>query len=450
MYCQNCGAQTADHARFCPNCGAALAGAPSRPAHASPAHAAQFDQGAQATHTAKATKVADVLEANYYQLLRIKQDASEAEVRAAIKTERTRWSNRVPKGGSIGEKARRVVERLAEAEKTLLDSTARAAYDQSLLATDEPVYTPIVAEGEKNWLDEAYRYWGERDMELVRDAVSKAVRQQPGNPDAWFVAMVVYEQLKEWDNASEAARQLLLLDPDNVAAQSARGDAYLAKEQNDRAKEQFERVLQLAERRGEADYARDACEKLVCLEADAVAKQEFGEVQKLEDAVNNSTSMHMDAKTSKQIEELHAKAQGAYANVAAVYARVENPSEYFVSVRDDHLKTLKEIVDEYEQFKGDASQLLVKPFIYCGICLGIILVARLVGGAFLGLVALLACYVTMNKVNCGDFCLNAIDALTPHTEDCLMAQVGSLRCLLALAIMTICGFLIVFSGLGAR
>ena len=92
---------------------------------------------------------------DYYQLLNISPDATEAEIKKAIRQQRAKYRRRVDSSPDIDTRsmAEKKVEQIGEAEKMLTDPEKRNAYNQQLesepedTAADQPTRN-----GNKDWL----------------------------------------------------------------------------------------------------------------------------------------------------------------------------------------------------------------------------------------------------------------------------------------------------------
>ena len=418
MFCEKCGNPLNEGTQFCPKCGAPVAAAASAAPAPAPAPAPSAN--------ASSGKIADVLDQNYYQLLRVSQTATEDEIRSAIKTERTRWSDRVPKGGEIGAKARAVVARIADAEATLLDPAARAEYDKTLQDSGEPVYQPTVQPNEKDWLDETFSLFLNGDIDMADFALGKMLAQQPNNPNAWFLASIIYMSQSKYDEANRAAQELLLIDPGNPSAYGVRGDYFHDKEQNiDKAIEQYERMYQTATARENDDYAREAQEKIASMKIEKLMNEEAPNIDRLEKAVDSSVGLNP---RREALERLQQYTNNVRNQVHKIYDAVPEPSDWFKQYNKDQLDILDESVKNYAAYKEEDEKYFQKPLIANGIVLGVVLVATLIGGPLLGLLALLLGVGVINFLNSGAFF--GFEVLSPNTNNCFMATMGRTRCLL--------------------
>ena len=187
MFCYKCGVKNSDSSKFCKACGTNLnIGSTARSTEPQPVNIDNIAKSTEPQPVDRKTHVTS--EKNYYEILRVDHSANVEEINAAIKKQRTLWSSRIPRGGTMGARARQILSMIGEAEETLLDSSKRAAYDATL--SGENIHQDN-APGEKNWLDILYSYYDQHDWEMAGQAVERATMQQPDNPKAWFLAAII-------------------------------------------------------------------------------------------------------------------------------------------------------------------------------------------------------------------------------------------------------------------
>lgn len=187
---------------------------------------------------------------SYYAILEVDPAAPADDIRDAIAKQRTKWTNRMGRGGPAADKARNYVTWINEAETTLLDPSKRAAYDAELASGGKGNWQP--ENDEPNWMEVTWRYFDEGDYEIAERSVGKATSQQPKNPAAWVLAGMVYLGLKKYDQANQAAYEAVLLDEDDPWGYGLRADAYRLKSGNvDKAIEQYSRMEAKGQARGD-------------------------------------------------------------------------------------------------------------------------------------------------------------------------------------------------------
>jgi len=184
---------------------------------------------------------------SYYTILAVEPTADADDIAAAIKKSRNVWTSRMSRPGALGDKARDYVTWINDAETILLDPAKRASYDQELAGGTTAKNNWAPKEDEQNWLDTAWRYYDENDMELAQAAARKATTQQPKNATAWVLAGEIHKLRGDYNSANEAAYEAVLVDEENPWAYQLRGDVYLMKSENSqKALEQYQKMEQKA------------------------------------------------------------------------------------------------------------------------------------------------------------------------------------------------------------
>lgn len=288
---------------------------------------------------------------NYYTLLEIEVSASEREISEAIKKQRTVWSSRSSREGATGDKARRNVEKITEAERILLDPARRAEYDKELLADKKP--KPVVPEGEKDWLHTAWRYCDDKDWEMARSAIRKATQQQPNNVEAWYLAGEIYIMLKDYTAANEASYEAILLDEDNPYAYGLRGDVFRFKGDLDKASEQYKKMKA---RTGDYPKLKQVAIEHLALIAMLQVDKELDEGTKsLPDGefyYNDSTM----AAFSNAIEWL----EYAKSKTEKIYNGIDNPSDWITGIYQEIIKSHHKRIAECTRIVNEGNESVTK------------------------------------------------------------------------------------------
>lgn len=152
---------------------------------------------------------------NYYILLKIAENADEETIRQTIKIERRIWNQRAnhPKQ-EIRAEAEQKIKEIAEAEKILLNSSQRRAYNQELVnAIPESLPTTEGTESEKDWLRLTVEYISNGDYSAAAYAAKEATKQHPNNADAWYWKGVASSNLGDVHNADFALHEAVRLNP---------------------------------------------------------------------------------------------------------------------------------------------------------------------------------------------------------------------------------------------
>lgn len=153
---------------------------------------------------------------DYYQLLNISPDATEAEIKKAIRQQRAKFRRRVDSSPDIDTRsmAEKKVEQIGEAEKILTDPEKREAYDQQLesappdTSADQPT-----GSRSKDWLAVASQYYKNGDLRKAYAAAKEATDVQSNNVRAWTLRAMFASDLDNYDDADFAIDQGMGIDP---------------------------------------------------------------------------------------------------------------------------------------------------------------------------------------------------------------------------------------------
>lgn len=339
MFCLKCGQQLPDGSAFCSACGTPII----RLNTTTASSAGSASQSAAGTAQSSANKkVPSTDEKNYYEILEITREATTEEIEEAIKKQRTVWSNRVARGGAMGEQARVLVERIGEAEEILLDSAKRQAYDESL--TSDVDYQIVVPAGEKNWLTEARSYFDQRDLEMATQAVERAISQQHDDPEVWFIASVIYYATNDYTAATNAAQQALLLNPSSAVMHQHRGDVYLMQDGNEqKAIDMYNKAKRLT---NNPDYVKQLDEDIIYAKSRILRNEAAQVYDSLPDEfMYDETMMDVLNNCLEVTKRRHAEGLG-------YFDEVPNPSSWLISDRtefdndfSEHEKEIQNLID---------------------------------------------------------------------------------------------------------
>ena len=176
---------------------------------------------------------------DYYDLLGVDCQAPYMEIEQAIRTTRKRYRRLE---GSPDQAQRANAERmmglLAEAEKTLLNASARETYDVALKKEDQRIEEErqhAASSSEHDWVSDAMKYLDENNPTSALFAATEGTRQYPENPWAWYVRAVAAVNLDRYDEAEYAAREVLKIEPNSVPALDILSESCLQLERYDEA-----------------------------------------------------------------------------------------------------------------------------------------------------------------------------------------------------------------------
>ena len=400
MYCRSCGAQMEDTAKFCAKCGTPVTTA------ASP----------KPTTTASGGK-RDELTENYYQLLEIPQNADDQQIKDALRKARVQWSKRAGMRGPMGSYSVAVVKRLDEAEKTLLDPTARAEYDKSLLGEPAPADEVRVV---SPWVEKARDYIEDQDWEMAKEAVEKAISQDPELRTTWIFAATIYLHLGYYDEADNAARKLLLISPDSLAYE-VRGDVLFdSKHRFDEARTQYEKMRDCAQQQGDDDDVKTAQEKIVLCQVAQTLDPKVVDYQNRIESFDTSDGPRVSARNKEAIESFIREGKSLQNEIRRVYGQIDDPSEMFANYRDRDLAQIQQTLDALNSYSAETEGLLKKPATIMAVMAGIALVLAIFSPGF-SIFGAIVEVVVLNFVMFG-----ALSWMN-RSPNCLGEQIGLMR-----------------------
>ncbi|SNT17609.1 DnaJ domain-containing protein [Micrococcales bacterium KH10] len=189
---------------------------------------------------------------NYYAVLDVPQDASEDDLKKAIRRGRNLWASRANHPDpDVRSEAEKNVQLFTEAEQTLLDATRRAAYDDQLLRQPPPVPDPNMGDGEQDWLLVA-RNWANQAMwSQAHHAATLATQATPKRAEAWREKGRYAQHLGNDTDAEYAFNQGMMLAPTDPFYALCLVDFYLERDRQTEA----ERCLKFATSQPTSDNA---------------------------------------------------------------------------------------------------------------------------------------------------------------------------------------------------
>jgi Tfp pilus assembly protein PilF len=195
---------------------------------------------------------------NYYDLLEITRTATAEDIRAAITKQRRIWVRRQssPDPDRRAEAEQRV-RQIDQAEKTLLNSAERSAFDARLAGERSPLPPPRAdrrtgteqppPSGQRtahDWLERARTFLAQGNLGAATRAAREATSLAPGLAEAWHL----YAQASAEDDRPADAEwgyaEAIDLEPGNLDFRRGLGEAYLKQRKWRQAVTEFERVLQ--------------------------------------------------------------------------------------------------------------------------------------------------------------------------------------------------------------
>jgi tetratricopeptide (TPR) repeat protein len=189
---------------------------------------------------------------NLYEVLQVGQTAGADEIRKAITKQRRQWikrqGNADPDRRAEAEARVRDIDR---AEKVLLDSATRAAFDREL-AEYRPPAGPAAGSNDIDWLDRARAYLDQDNPNAANYAAREAINLRGNDDAAWFLRAHSSFLLGNAGDAEYEFAEAIRLSPQNPAYHYGLGEAYGAMAKWQQAMRKYEEALRLDP--GNAEY----------------------------------------------------------------------------------------------------------------------------------------------------------------------------------------------------
>ena len=180
---------------------------------------------------------------NYYDLLEIPQNATEEQIREAIKKCRRTWNNRANNpDGKIRADAEQHVHDIAEAEKVLLDPTQRNKYDYDL-AHAPKISSHSNMDDEDELIERAINLADLENYTEAQALLQQVVSHNPQNAQAWYLYGLVCRDLKDTHKAKECFTAATKLEPQNDEFFKELGFSYIDENDGEAAYEAFQQAL---------------------------------------------------------------------------------------------------------------------------------------------------------------------------------------------------------------
>lgn len=185
---------------------------------------------------------------DYYQLLNISPDATEAEIKKAIRQQRAKYRRRVDSSPNIDTRsmAEKKVEQIGEAEKILTDPEKRNAYNQQLesepedTSADQPTRS-----GNKDWLSVSHEYYRNGDTRKAYSAAKEATDVQSNDVDAWAFRSLLASELGNYDDADFAIDQAFRINPQNAGLHAVAASIASDEKRHDTAIAEYREAFRL-------------------------------------------------------------------------------------------------------------------------------------------------------------------------------------------------------------
>lgn len=188
---------------------------------------------------------------NYYDILAIDKTATDDQIKAAVKEQRTLWFPRQthPKR-EVEREAQDRMANIRAAEKVLLNLEQRAAHDKAIAAYVPPRPDPTPHSGsngnQRDWVAEAAKHLRENAPAAAAGAAREATQLNGANPEAWALRGRSSLLLNQADSAIFEFSEAVRLQPASDEFHGDLGSAYEVKHDYDKAITCFRTAQELA------------------------------------------------------------------------------------------------------------------------------------------------------------------------------------------------------------
>lgn len=188
---------------------------------------------------------------NYYELLEISKDASRDTIEAAIRKMRRTWNNRANNpNADIRAEAEQRIRAIAEAERILLDDSARREYDARLASAPVTGSTSgpsgREADDSEDWISLAIEYDERKDYDSLARLMEKVTRMYPNNARAWVWRGLASEATDSVNDAVYEFKKAISLEPNNAVYHAVLGDLYMDHDENRAAEDEYRTAYRLS------------------------------------------------------------------------------------------------------------------------------------------------------------------------------------------------------------
>ena len=188
---------------------------------------------------------------NYYELLEISKDASRDNIEAAIRKMRRTWNNRANNpNADIRAEAEQRIRAIAEAERILLDDSARREYDARLASAPVTGSTSgpsgREADDSEDWISLAIEYDERKDYDSLARLMEKVTRMYPNNARAWVWRGLASEATDSVNDAVYEFKKAISLEPNNAVYHAVLGDLYMDHDENRAAEDEYRTAYRLS------------------------------------------------------------------------------------------------------------------------------------------------------------------------------------------------------------
>ena len=180
---------------------------------------------------------------NFYQELGLGRDESTEELHRKANHIARQWRQRASLSGRNGQEAAEKLKIAKAAIEVFHNDETRQNYDATL------TFSPAADSQEIDWIDEAWKYYFADDYDAARAAAQQARSFDGRNPRSYVISACVEMLHGSANQALEYANQAYILDlaqENAIDVNMARGGAYLTLNENKKALDNYQRVLDIA------------------------------------------------------------------------------------------------------------------------------------------------------------------------------------------------------------
>lgn len=173
---------------------------------------------------------------DYYDILSLPTTADEEQIQQAVRSQRRLWNKRAGQSDAVQRStAEQRIRDLAEAERVLLNTAARKAYDATrsenkarATADAETAGSSAAEVGIRDWLAEARRFYAINNAHAANYAAREAIAMNGADHEAWNIRANSSFILGEYRDAGFEFREAIRLQPQNAAYHFDYGEAHAA------------------------------------------------------------------------------------------------------------------------------------------------------------------------------------------------------------------------------
>ncbi|CAH0247602.1 tetratricopeptide repeat protein [Microbacterium sp. Bi128] len=172
---------------------------------------------------------------DFYEILSLPETADADRIREAIRGQRRIWNKRAGQSDVVQKSvAEQRIRDLADAERVLLDASARRTYDSTRVqdkaraGAESAAATRSTSEGARDWLAEARTFYATGNAHAANYAAREAIAVNGASHEAWNIRANSSFILANYADAGFEFREAIRLMPHNAAYHFDYGEAHAA------------------------------------------------------------------------------------------------------------------------------------------------------------------------------------------------------------------------------